>query len=102
MYLTMAAMFVWPMLRPLERVRVEMLWLCAAAFALLPVLNGLTTSRHLGVSLPQGDWIMAGFDLTALACGLVAAAFAIKVQRSAATAAARRPKAIGGAELVAS
>jgi len=103
MYLTMAAMFAWPMVRPLERVRVEMLWLCAAAFALLPALNGLTTSRHLGVTLPQGDWIMAGFDLTALGCGLVAAAFAIKVQRSTVIAAlSRRPGATEPAELVAS
>jgi AraC-like DNA-binding protein len=27
--------------------------------------------RHLGNSIVQGDWIMAGFDLTALACGLL-------------------------------
>jgi uncharacterized iron-regulated membrane protein len=94
MYLTMAAMFVYPMLRPPERARVELLWVCAAAYALLPVVNLFTTSRHLGHSLPQGDWIMAGFDLTALACGAIAAAFAIKVRRSAATATVRRrPKA---------
>ncbi len=41
--------------------------------ALLPVLNALTTTRHLGHSMPQGDWIMAGFDLAALGCGAVAA-----------------------------
>jgi uncharacterized iron-regulated membrane protein len=90
MYLTMAAMFVFPMFRPTERVRVEMLWLCAAAYGLLPVLNGLTTSRHLGYSIPQGDWIMAGFDLTALACGLIAAVCALKVRHSAAHATLRR------------
>jgi hypothetical protein len=39
---------------------------------LLP-LNVLTTDRHLGVSLLEGDWVMAGFDLTMLAFG---AAFA--------------------------
>src|SRR5690606_31269131 len=33
----------------------------------LPLLNGLTTDRHLGVSLPAGDWVLAGFDLTSLA-----------------------------------
>jgi uncharacterized iron-regulated membrane protein len=98
MYLTMAAMFVYPMLRPTARARVEMLWLCAAAYGLLPVVNLLTTSRHLGHSLPQGDWIMAGFDLTALACGAIAAACAMKVRRSEATATVRRrPKAPGAA-----
>jgi len=42
--------------------RVELLWLCAAACGLLPVLNMLTTSRHLGRSIPQGDWIMPSKD----------------------------------------
>jgi hypothetical protein len=102
MYLTMAAMFTYPMIRPLERARVEMLWLCAAAFGLLPVLNALTTSRHLGFSLPHGDWIMAGFDLTALACGAICASCAIKVARSAAAAPVRRrPKTAGAAGLTA-
>ncbi len=103
MYLTMAAMFAWPMLRSPERARVEMLWLCAAAYGLLPVLNALTTSRHLGHSLPQGDWIMAGFDLTALACGVIAAVCALKVRRSAATATVRRrPKSLAMSGPVAS
>ncbi len=39
----------------------------AALFALVPVINALTTTRHLGVSLRTGDWVMAGFDLTMLA-----------------------------------
>ncbi len=94
MYLTMAAMFAYPMFRPPERARVEMLWLCAAAYGLLPVLNAFTTSRHLGHTLAQGDWIMAGFDLTALGCAAIAAAFALKVSRSQAMAPVRRrPKA---------
>jgi uncharacterized iron-regulated membrane protein len=101
MYLTMAAMFVYPMIRPPERSRVEMLWLCAAVYGLLPVLNLLTTSRHLGHSLPQGDWIMAGFDLTALVCGAIAAICAVKVRHSAATATVRRrPKAAEEAQAV--
>jgi hypothetical protein len=94
MYLTMAAMFAYPMFRPPARARVEMLWLCAAAYGLLPVLNALTTSRHLGHTVAQGDWIMAGFDLTALGCGAIAAACAAKVSRSQAmTTVRRRPKA---------
>lgn len=94
MYLTMAAMFAWPMVRPVERVRVQMLWLCAAAFGLLPVVNALTTARGLDHSLAQGDWIMAGFDLTALGCGAIAALCAVRVRRSQAHATMRRrPKA---------
>lgn len=46
---------------------VDLLTLTALLAAALPVLNVITTHRHLGVSLPAGDWVMAGFDLTALA-----------------------------------
>lgn len=36
-------------------------------FALLPLLNGLTTPAHLGITLTQGPAIYAGFDLSMLA-----------------------------------
>jgi uncharacterized iron-regulated membrane protein len=90
MFLAMAAMFVYPAFRPPARARVELLWLCAAAYALLPVVNALTTTRHLGHSIPQGDWTMAGFDLTVLACGAVAAICALKVRKSQASVTGRR------------
>ncbi|MDL1863660.1 PepSY domain-containing protein [Betaproteobacteria bacterium PRO5] len=63
-------------LRPVARAWVEQCWLAALAFALLPILNMLTTDRHLGVSLPQGDWVMASFDLTMLIFGLAFACIA--------------------------
>jgi hypothetical protein len=102
MYLTMAAMFAYPMFRPPERARVEMLWLCTAAYGLLPVLNALTTSRHLGHSLGEGDWIMAGFDLTALGCAAISAVCAVKVSRSQAKATVRRRPKAASAELAVS
>lgn len=51
-------------------------WGAAIAFGALPLLNLLTTHRHLGHSLPAGDAVMAGFDLTALAMGLAFAGLA--------------------------
>ncbi|MBW7900310.1 MAG: PepSY domain-containing protein [Rhodocyclaceae bacterium] len=51
-------------LRPEKRAWVETLWLATAAFGLIPLLNALTTERHLGVTLPAGDWGLAGVDLT--------------------------------------
>lgn len=84
MYLTLAAMLLYPVWRPLEKARLELLWLAAAAYGLLPLANALTTERHLGVSLVQGDWIMAGFDLSALTCGLLFMMFALKLQEKAA------------------
>lgn len=63
------------------RVWREQLWLAAAALGALPLLNALTTDRHLGVTLRAGDWVLAAVDLTLLALGLCLAAAAVKVGR---------------------
>ena len=49
---------------------VEQLSFGALLFAAIPLLNAITTAHHLGVSVPNGDWAMAGFDLTCLASGM--------------------------------
>ncbi|MBS3936814.1 MAG: PepSY domain-containing protein [Sulfuritalea sp.] len=74
LFLVWLSLFLHAGLRPTAKVWAEQAWLAALSFALLPVVNALTTSRHLGHSLPEGDWVMAGFDLSMLALG---AAFAI-------------------------
>ena len=60
----------------------DLLWAATASLALVPVVNALTTSRHLGVSLPAGDWVMAGFDLTCLAGALLLGWMARKATRA--------------------
>ncbi|CAO3455161.1 FIG138928: iron-regulated membrane protein [Azospirillum argentinense] len=70
-------------LRPSRRGWAEQLGAGAALFALLPVLNLATAAGHLGNSLPAGDWLLAGFDLTALAVGLLLGFAARKVVRNA-------------------
>ena len=40
-------------------------------WAALPAINALTTDAHLGVTLPAGEWIWAGMDLSFLATGLL-------------------------------
>ncbi|HCP78316.1 MAG TPA: peptidase, partial [Pusillimonas sp.] len=67
--------------RDIRRAWVELLWLACAAFTLLPVVNALTTDKHLGVTLPAGDWTLAGFDLTMLGLGLIFGYMAVKVKR---------------------
>jgi len=67
--------------RPLARAWVELLWGACLAFATVPLLNFLTTDRHLGRSLAMGDWVFAGFDLTQLALAAMFAVMARKVQR---------------------
>lgn len=70
LFLAWAALLLHAACRPAAKSWREQCWLAALAFALLPVLNACTTTRHLGVSLRQGDWAHAGFDLTVLALGL--------------------------------
>lgn len=76
LFLVWLTMFLHAVLRPTHRAWQEQAWLAAGAFALLPLLNALTTDRHLGNSLFAGDWVMAGFDLAVLALGLGFAALA--------------------------
>ncbi|GDY38863.1 PepSY domain-containing protein [Acidovorax sp. NB1] len=40
-------------------------------WALLPVINALTTHTHLGITLPAGEWVWASMDLAFLATGLL-------------------------------
>ncbi|QLF92189.1 PepSY domain-containing protein [Pseudomonas sp. ABC1] len=72
--------FVYAALRPVKKAWLEILWIAVVAYALLPLLNALTTDKHLGVTVPYGDWVLAGFDLTMFAlAGLFAyAAFKLK------------------------
>jgi hypothetical protein len=48
--------------------------MAATAYLLLPLVNALTTSTHLGISLPAMDWSWAGMDLSFAAMGLMLAA----------------------------
>lgn len=86
LFLMWLAMFLHAALRPACRVWTEQSWLAAGAFGLLPLVNALTTDRHLAASLPAGDWVFAGFDLAMLALGLVFAAVAWRIERHARSA----------------
>ena len=67
--------------------------LAALLFCAVPLLNALTTRYHLGVTLIQGDWAMAGFDLTCLGSGLFFAWAAWKMQRVEKVGIVTRPRA---------
>ncbi len=68
--------------RPIERAWSEQLAFAALLFFALPILNAVTTSAHLGVTLANRNWVLAGFDLAALAIGLLLAYLALHVHRS--------------------
>ena len=57
----------WKPTREMWRV---LLWTGAGLFAGLPVLNAITTTSHLWVTLRHGPLAVAGFDLTVLAIGI--------------------------------
>ena len=86
MFIVWGATLAWAMLRPAKRSWVELLWAGAAALALLPLLNALTTERGLLASLRAGDWVFAGLDLTLLALAALHAVLAVRTAR-------HRPKA---------
>jgi uncharacterized iron-regulated membrane protein len=82
LFIAWAAMLGYAALRPPHRAWRDAFALAAALLALVPVLNAATTGRHLGASIAVGDWVFAGFDLTALAFGLVFAALAWQLRRA--------------------
>ncbi len=76
----LAALF-YALARPLARAWIELCGLACAAYLAVPLLNALTTDRHLGRSLASGDWVFAGFDLTMLALAAVLGWMAVKLRR---------------------
>lgn len=80
LFLIWGEALIYAFFRDIRKAWVELLWLAAAAFALLPLINALTTDKHLLNTVAAGDWVLAGFDLTMLALGLAFAYMAIKVK----------------------
>lgn len=59
------------LLRPTRGMWKVLLVATGLAFGLIPVLNAFTTATHLGVTLLNGPWPVAAFDLTVLGLGLL-------------------------------
>lgn len=88
LFISWAACLLYAIWRPGAKVWVELTGLAVAAFGLIPVINLLTTDRHLGVSVPAGDWTLASIDLGAIGIALLFAQMLrilIRKQRAAAT-----------------
>ncbi|MDA8519890.1 PepSY-associated TM helix domain-containing protein [Acidovorax sp. NCPPB 4044] len=80
-------------LRPDRRGWALLLGAAGALFLALPVVNALTTSTHLGATLPAGDWVWAGMDLSFIAAGAVFALLAWRLLRRRPAAAAKASRA---------
>ncbi|MEM1263258.1 MAG: PepSY-associated TM helix domain-containing protein [Pseudomonadota bacterium] len=82
MFIVWGLTLLYPVLRSRVEAWREQAWLAAAAFAAIPVVNVLTTDNaHLLVTLPAGDWVLAGFDLTAIAAAVLFVVAALLIGR---------------------
>jgi uncharacterized iron-regulated membrane protein len=100
LFITWAACLVHGLLRAPQRGWVDQFCVAAVLYGLLPVLNALTTSKHLGATLPAGDWVLASFDLISLMLGGLFAALAWRLRaRGALVKRSSKPQALVSAEV---
>jgi hypothetical protein len=60
---------------------IEQCWFAAAAFIAIPVLNAVMTDKHLLHNLLTSEWVLASFDLIAIATALLFMITATMLQR---------------------
>ncbi|ALO33473.1 hypothetical protein CMT41_01130 [Colwellia sp. MT41] len=80
MFISWAILLSYPAFRPAAKAWSEQLQLAALVYLALPLVNALTTDKHLFNSLSKQDWNLAGFDLTLLLVGSCFAFAAYKVK----------------------
>ncbi|WP_421991814.1 PepSY-associated TM helix domain-containing protein [Roseococcus sp.] len=80
------------LLRPVRRAWIEQFAFAALLGLAIPLLSALTTNRHLGVSIPEGDWALAGMDLGLAGMGALLGVIAWKLARRPETVAFQRRK----------
>ncbi len=66
LFISLGLFMVYPFLRPLKKFWVEMLIGAAALCLFVPIINALTTDKHLIASFIAKDWTLFSFDLTML------------------------------------
>jgi len=69
-FLTWLAALLAAFIYPKRAMWTAQLYAGAIAFWLVPIVNGLTTQRHLIASIGAGDWPLAGVDLMCIVLGL--------------------------------
>lgn len=81
LFITWVIVMLWAGVRAPGKAWVEGLSMAAMAFASVPVVNAAMTGRHLGISLPAGDWVYSGFDLVMLSLAAFFCMAAIRTRR---------------------
>lgn len=80
MFICWALLAAYCMVRPVMLAWRDSLIVTSAAFLFLPLLNGLTTERHLLNTIAHGDWVLVSIDLVFIALGLMFGWAALKVR----------------------
>ena len=80
-FIVWGATLLWAIVRPARRAWIELLWIGAAALALLPVLNALTTDRPFWSSLARGDRVFVAMELSLIGLALLHAVLAWRSAR---------------------
>ena len=81
LFISWAIMLIYPAFRTAIVAWFEQLKLAAFVFCFIPVINFITTDKHLGITLPAGDWNYASFDLVMLVIGFAFAFTAYKIKK---------------------
>ena len=70
-FIMLVAPFILAKKFTIQALWVKQLLLASALYLSLPIVNALTSDKNLISALFQGDWVMAGFDLTMTLFGLI-------------------------------
>lgn len=82
MFLVWLVLLIHPFLRKnKQQAWFEQCTLASVLFLFIPVINALTTELHLYNSLGNTDWVVAGFDLTAIFTGCLLGFAALKMRQ---------------------
>lgn len=60
---------------------IELLWITALAYGLLPLINAMTTDRSLLQSVVSGDWLFVAIDFSFLTTSVIFAITAVVLQQ---------------------
>jgi uncharacterized iron-regulated membrane protein len=69
MFISWAVLLIYPAFRPANKAWFEQLQFAALIYLSLPLVNLLTTDKHLINSVSKQDWGLAAFDMTFLVIG---------------------------------
>lgn len=81
LFLTWAFMILYAFYRPVKKAWIESFYIVSFAFGMIPIINFLTTNKHLGITLVQGDFVLAMVDITMLIFAFCFALFGYRLQR---------------------